>query len=112
MKYLSYYYFLLFHKIIIFLSRAFTTEVPSNESFLLSVPKHLATTAYYHYNKNYGGGSMTRPKKPDGQKAIKQSVSFDPEQMERIKKYCSREERSVSWCVRKAMDQWLEDKGV
>lgn len=55
---------------------------------------------------------MTRPKKPDGQKAIKQSVSFDPEQMERIKKYCSREERSVSWCVRKAMDQWLEDKGV
>lgn len=55
---------------------------------------------------------MTSPKKPDGQKAIKQSVSFDPEQMERIKKYCSREERSVSWCVRKAMDQWLEDKGV
>ena len=55
---------------------------------------------------------MTRPKKPDSQKAIKQSVSFDPEQMERIKKYCSREERSVSWCVRKAMDQWLEDKGV
>lgn len=55
---------------------------------------------------------MTRPKKPDGQKAIKQSVSFDPEQMERIKKYCLREERSVSWCVRKAMDQWLEDKGV
>lgn len=55
---------------------------------------------------------MTRPKKPDNQKAIKQSVSFDPEQMERIKKYCYREERSVSWCVRKAMDQWLEDKGV
>ena len=55
---------------------------------------------------------MARPKKPDGQKAIKQSVSFDPEQMERIKKYCLREERSVSWCVRKAMDQWLEDKGV
>ena len=88
------------------------TECNQESLFLLTIPKLLATTTYYHYNNSCGGGSMARPKKPDNQKAIKQSVSFDPEQMERIKKYCLREERSVSWCVRKAMDQWLEDKGV
>ena len=80
--------------------------------FFTVILKHLATTDYYHYNKNCGGGSMARPKKPDGQKAIKQSVSFDPDQMERLQEYCTREERSVSWCVRKAMEQWLKDKGV
>lgn len=52
---------------------------------------------------------MARPRKPDSEKAIKQSVSFTPEQLDRVIKYCQREERSISWCVRKALDQWLED---
>ena len=55
---------------------------------------------------------MARPTKPDSEKAIKQSVSFTPDQFARILKYCQREERTISWCVRKAMEQWLEDKGV
>lgn len=55
---------------------------------------------------------MARPTKPDGQKAVKQSVSFDPELLARVMKYCQREERTISWCVRKALEQWLQDKGV
>ena len=55
---------------------------------------------------------MARPRKPDSERAIRQSVSFTPEQLDRVIKYCQREERSISWCVRKALDQWLEDKGV
>lgn len=55
---------------------------------------------------------MPRPLKPKNQKAIKKSVSFSPDQWERIDKYCKLEDRTLSWCVRKAMEQWLEDKGV
>ena len=55
---------------------------------------------------------MARRSKPDSEKVIKQSVSFTPEQFARILKYCQRKERTISWCVRKAMEQWLEDKGV
>lgn len=55
---------------------------------------------------------MARPKKLNSEKAVKQSVSFAPEQLDRVLKYCQREERSISWCVRKALDMWLEDKGV
>lgn len=55
---------------------------------------------------------MTRPKKEESQKFFKRSVSFSPEQFERLMKFCQREERNISWCVRKALDQWLEDKGV
>lgn len=55
---------------------------------------------------------MARPRKEESQKAVRQSVSFDPEQFQRLQEYCTRKERSVSWCVRKAMEQWLKDKGV
>lgn len=55
---------------------------------------------------------MARPRKEESQKAVRQSVSFDPEQFQHLQEYCTREERSVGWCVRKAMEQWLKDKGV
>lgn len=55
---------------------------------------------------------MARPRKEESQKAVRQSLSFDPEQFQRLQEYCTREERNVSWCVRKAMEQWLKDKGV
>lgn len=55
---------------------------------------------------------MARPKKSDSEKAVRKSVSFDPEQLDRVSKYCELEERSLSWCIRKALDQWLQDKGV
>ena len=54
---------------------------------------------------------MAYPKKPDEEKAIKQNFSITPELLNRIIKYCQDEERSMSWVVRKAVDQWLKDRG-
>lgn len=53
---------------------------------------------------------MGRPKKTE--RNVRQSVSFEAEQLKRLMRYCQREERTISWCVRKAMNEWLKDKGV
>lgn len=50
---------------------------------------------------------MPRAKKPDDEKAIKCAVSFTPEQFRLIEKYCQVNERSISWVVRKALEDWL-----
>lgn len=50
---------------------------------------------------------MVAKKKPED-KAIRSSVSFDPEQFKELCIYCQREERSISWVVRKAVAEWLE----
>lgn len=55
---------------------------------------------------------MARPKKDKNELSVKRSVSFTAEQFERLEKYAKREERQISWCIRKALDEWLEDKGV
>lgn len=54
---------------------------------------------------------MPFPKKKDSEKCIKQSLSFEPKDMERLIKYCQKEERTMSWVVRKALDQWLKERG-
>lgn len=52
---------------------------------------------------------MARPKKEDGTKCIRQNISMEPEQLERLMKYCQREERSISWVIRKALDDYLHN---
>ena len=37
------------------------------------------------------------------------SVSFTPEQLEQVIDYCQRNERSISWVIRKALEQWLKE---
>ena len=50
------------------------------------------------YNGQYGGADLwPDQQKPDGQKAVKQSVSFDLELLARVMKYCQREERTINW---------------
>lgn len=54
---------------------------------------------------------MAFPKKADADKCVKQNISFEPKDLDRLQKYCQHEERSMSWVVRKALDQWLTERG-
>ena len=54
---------------------------------------------------------MAFPKKAEEDKYTKISISFEPKLADRLIKYCNDEERSMSWCVRKALDKWLQEKG-
>ena len=51
------------------------------------------------------------PKKNDADKCVKQNISFEPKDLERLIKFCQDEERTMSWVVRKALDQWLKERG-
>lgn len=51
---------------------------------------------------------MPRPKRPEEEHCQRMSVSFTPEQMDVLLKYCQRNERAISWVIRKALDEWLE----
>lgn len=55
---------------------------------------------------------MAFPKKSDAEKCVKQNISFEPKDLDRLQKYCQHEERSMSWVVRKALDQRLTEKGI
>lgn len=50
---------------------------------------------------------MARPKKPDGEKYIRQDISMEPEQFKRLLEVCQEQERSMSWVIRKALDAYL-----
>lgn len=52
---------------------------------------------------------MARPKKPEGEKYIRQDISMEPEQFKRLMEVCQREERSISWVVRKALELYLDN---
>ena len=44
---------------------------------------------------------------PEG-KYVRTYITIDPELRVRIEKYCDENERAISWCVRKALDEWLQ----
>ena len=50
---------------------------------------------------------MPRPKRPEEEHNQKISISFTPEQLKDLIDYCQRNERSMSWVIRKALDEWL-----
>jgi len=50
---------------------------------------------------------MPRPKTPEETHALKVSISFSPGQYEELVKYCQKNERSMAWVIRKALDEWL-----
>lgn len=54
---------------------------------------------------------MAYPKKADGEKAVRQDISMQPELLKRLIAYCETEERGVSWVARKAIDEWLTARG-
>lgn len=48
-----------------------------------------------------------RPPKKEEDKYVKMSISFEPGQLATLFTYCQRNDRSLSWCVRKALEMWL-----
>ena len=54
---------------------------------------------------------MARPKTNEEDKKFNRTVCFDPHQYERLEKYCIDEERTASWVIRKALEEFLEKKG-
>ena len=51
---------------------------------------------------------MARQKK-EGKKYVRQNISMDPEQLERVTDFCRRHDRAISWVIRKALDKYLND---
>ena len=51
---------------------------------------------------------MPRQKKNEGEKCIRQNISMEPGQLQQLLEYCQKEERSMSWVIRKALEQFLE----
>ncbi len=54
-----------------------------------------------------GAAAMARPKKADSEKYIRQDISMEPDQFKRLMAYCQREDRSISWVIRKALEMFL-----
>lgn len=55
-----------------------------------------------------GADIMARPKKDQSKKCTRQNISMEPEQLKRVTQYCQQQERSISWVVRKALDNYLD----
>lgn len=55
------------------------------------------------YRKNNGR------RKPEEEHYKKISISFTPEVHQQLLDYCEREERTCSWVVRKALEQYFKD---
>ena len=51
---------------------------------------------------------MARPKRPEEEHCQKMSISFTPEQLQAVIDYCQRNERAISWVIRKALEDWLD----
>ena len=55
---------------------------------------------------------MARPRKAEGEKYIRQDISMEPGQFRRLMAYCQREDRSISWVIRKALEMFLEEEDM
>ena len=55
---------------------------------------------------------MARPKKERTEKHIRQNISMEPAQLERLIKYCQQQDRAISWVIRKALDEYLDKEMV
>lgn len=53
---------------------------------------------------------MARPKKPQSEKVIRQSVSMDPEQLRKMVAYCQTHDRTIAWVVKKAVAAFLAEQ--
>lgn len=51
---------------------------------------------------------MARPKREPEKKHIRQNVSMDPAQLERVMKFCRQQDRAISWVIRQALDLYLD----
>ena len=57
----------------------------------------------------YRGGRSLRGIEEEG--FINRNITIPPSLDERLLKYMTEEERPRSWCIQKALDEWLKKKG-
>lgn len=50
---------------------------------------------------------MPRPKRPEDEHHQAISISFEPDQLKELISYCQRNDRSMSWVIRRALAEWL-----
>lgn len=50
---------------------------------------------------------MPRKAKSEDQLCVRQDISMEPEQRERLIEYCQKMKKSMSWVIRQALDQYL-----
>ena len=55
------------------------------------------------------GGRSQRGIEEEGY--VRYQISVPPSIHERLEKYRQEEERPRSWCIQKALDEWLKKKG-
>ena len=51
---------------------------------------------------------MPRPKRPEEEHCQNVTISFIPEQLKDLMEYCQRNDRTMSWVIRRALGEWLE----
>lgn len=54
---------------------------------------------------------MARPKKPDNEQHVRLSTSLPPDLFDRLCKFCQKEDVSIAWVARRAIQEWLEKHG-
>lgn len=54
---------------------------------------------------------MAFPKKAPEERHVKQTISLPPQLLDRLIKFCQSEERTMSWVIQKALDEWLKNRG-
>lgn len=54
-----------------------------------------------------GRDDMAKPRKDSSEKCVRQNVSMEPDQLDRLLKYCQKEDRPISWVIRQALDDYL-----
>ena len=52
-------------------------------------------------------GTTLPEQKEAGKKYVKQNITMDPEQLESLVVYCQKEDRPMSWVIRKALEMYL-----
>ena len=50
---------------------------------------------------------MARPKKETSEKCKRQNISIEPGMLEKLQEHCQKEERSMSWVIKKALENYL-----
>ena len=50
---------------------------------------------------------MAKKKLPE-EKYIRQNISMEPDQLQRLMKFCQKEERSMSWVIRQALTVYMQ----
>ena len=53
---------------------------------------------------------MGFPKKPEEEKYKRMNITLPPDLNERLEEYCKKDGRKKSWCIQKAIEEWLDKK--